>query len=117
MVFRVKDYNGVYVTLSEETWFKKLQDPIFGHPEVKPFLSQIKSAIKYPAFVYQSIRDPRSKLLFTEITKGIFASYFLLVVVKYVKERGKIVGYVSTVMINRKLAVKSQLIWERKVST
>ena len=117
MVFRVKDYSGVNVILSEVTWFKKLQDPIFGHPEVKPFLLNIKSTIKNPEIVYQSTRDKSSKLLYTEITKGTFSSYFLVVVVKYVKERKKTVGHVSTVMINRGVPKKSKIIWEREVST
>lgn len=117
MVFKVIDYKGLSVTLSNDTWSKKLIDPIFGHPEVKPFLSQIKTAIKEPDFVYQSVRDPRSKLFFFKIKRGSFASYFLVVVVKYIKENSKTVGYVSTAMINRGLPKTSELIWERKVLT
>lgn len=115
MIFKVLDNNKIPVILSKSTWFKKLLDPIFGHPEVKSFLPKIKTALKNPDYIYQSSRDPRSKLFFLIITRGIFSSFYLVVVVKYVKEQEKIIGYVSTVMINRKLPKISKLIWERKV--
>ncbi len=63
------------------------------------------------------MRHPSSKLLFTKIRKGTFASYFLAVVVKYLKDQDMITGYVSTVMINRRLPKSSKLLWERKVLT
>lgn len=115
MIFNIRNYENIPVILSSETWYKKLFDPTFGHPEVKPFLSQIKNTISYPDYVYQSLRDKKSKLLFTKIFKGIFISYFLCVVVKYIKEQNIIKGYVSTVMINRKLPKTSKLIWTKKV--
>lgn len=117
MLFKVGDYENVPVILTKDTWYIKLLDPVFGHPEVKPYLKEIKNTIKYPNFVFQSIRDPRSKLLFLEITDEIYPSHFLVVVVKYVKKNDKITGYVSTVMINRKLPRESKLLWERKVLT
>lgn len=117
MLIKVNDYQITPVILLKNTWINKLLHPIFGHPEVKPFLSEIKKTIEDPDFVYQSTRDPRSKLLITKISKGIFSSHFLVVVIKYIKERDKIFGYVSTVMINRKLPKTSKLIWERKIST
>lgn len=117
MIFKILDYSNNPVILSRNTWYKKLLDPIFGHPEVKPFLNQIKDTIKNPDFVYQSVRDSRSKLFFTRIVDGIFYSYFLCVVVKYVKGQDKSVGYVSTVMINRKLPKTGKLLWERKILT
>lgn len=100
--FKILDYNQIPIILTKETWYKKLLDPIFGHPEIKPYLTQIKFVITNPDYVYQSIRDPRSKLFFAKIKRGNFASYFLVIVVKYVKEQEKVTGYVSTVMINRK---------------
>lgn len=117
MILQVHDYSQTLVILSKTTWHNKLLDPIFGHPEVQPMLVQIKKTITKPDFVFQSIRDPRSKLFITKITHGEFISYFLVVVVKYVKEQNKNIGYVSTVMINRKLPKTNKLIWEKKVST
>src|SRR3989344_6973803 len=112
MIFKVNDYQNIPVILSKNTWYKKLLDPIFGHPEIKPYLSQIKETVNQPDFVYQSIRDPRSKLFTTKISSGKFSSYFLVVVIKYVKDDEKTLGYISTIMINRKLPKFSIKLWE-----
>jgi len=117
MLFKVRDYHGIPVILTKENWYKKILDPIFGHPEVKHHLSKIKKTIDRPDFVYQSVRDPRSKLFLTGFASGDFATHYLAVVVKYVKEQGKPVGYISTVMINRKLPKQSQLLWQKRQST
>lgn len=117
MIFKVLDYKNIPVILSSNTWYKKLLDPIFGHPEIKSYRTKIKTTLTNPDYIFQSIHDPRSKLYFSKITKGIFTSYFLVVVVKYIKEQRKNIGYVSTVMINRKLPKISKLLWERKVLT
>lgn len=117
MLFKVKDNDGIQVVLSKSTWKDKLLHPIYGHPEVKPFLSIIKKTIKEPEFIYQSIRDSRSKLNLCQIFYGSNASYYLCVVIKYIKDKDQTNGYVSTVMITRKLPKTSKLIWERKVST
>ncbi len=117
MLFKAKDFQNVPVFLSKETWFKKLLDPIFGHPEVKPYLPKIKLTIKNPDFVYQSQRDSRSKLLYkAKVGKGKFLDCYLVVVIKYVKELSGLTGYVSTVMFNRLLSKKGKLIWQKKVS-
>lgn len=117
MLFKVQDYQNTVVILSKTTWYKKLLDPVFGHPEIKSFRTKIKTTLTDPDYIFQSIRDQRSKLYLTKITQGVFAFYFLVVVVKYIKERDKIIRYVSTVMINRKLPKTSKLLWERKIST
>lgn len=117
MIFQVSDYRNIQVVLTKITWYKKILNPTFGHPEVKALLSRVKVTIKNPDFVYKSIRDPRSKLFFAKINSGIFASYYLVVVVKYLQEEHITVGYISTIMINRKLPKASKLLWEKKVST
>ena len=38
MIFKVKDYHNVPVILTKTAWYKKILNPIFGHPEVKKFL-------------------------------------------------------------------------------
>lgn len=114
MIFKVKDYQNIPVILSKNTWYKKLLDPVFGHPEIKPFLLEIKETISNPQYVFQSIRDPRSKLLIAIIQSGNFSSYFLVVVIKYIKDDELTIGYISTVMINRKLPKYSIKLWERK---
>lgn len=114
MLIKTKDKDGTQVILSKSTWNDKLLHPIFGHPEVKPFLAKIKMAIAEPEYVFQSIRDPRSRLLLSQISYGLYASYYLCVVIKYVKDKDQTLGYISTVMINRKLPKTSKLIWERR---
>ena len=114
MLFKVHDYDGIQVLLSKNTWNNKLLNPIFGHPEVKPFLSKIRKTVKEPDYVFQSIRNSSSKLLFSRISYGLFTSYYLCVVIKYIIVKDQTVGYISTVMINRKLPKTSKLLWERK---
>ena len=117
MLFKIPDYSGTYVILSKDTWNNKLLDPIFGHPEIRPYRKQIKQTITDPEFVYQSIWDTRCKLLLRRIGTGEFARHFLSVVVKYVTTENKEkIGYVSTIMINRKLPASSMLLWQKKVS-
>ena len=82
MVFKINDYQNIPVILSKETWYKKLLDPIFGHPEVKPYLTEIKRTVNEPQYVFQSIRDPRSKLFVSRIKSGKFLFFFLVVLKK-----------------------------------
>lgn len=117
MLFTVKDYQGNLVSLSEKVWFKKLLDPMFGHPEVKSYLPEIKLTVRGPDFVYWSRRDPRSKLFYkAKVAKDKFLDCYLVVVVKYVQEADGLQGYISTVMFNRSLPKKGKLIWQKEVS-
>jgi len=107
------DRFGTQVHLSRETWFEKLLDPVFGHPEVKPYLKSVESALISPDFVFQS-RDPRSKLFFKlGIGRGLFTRCYFVVVVKYVIHKSKRTGFVSTIMFNRSLPKQSVLIWQK----
>ncbi len=108
MIFSVKDYRDIIVNLSETTWYDKILDLIFGHPEVRAYSKEIRSAISQPDFVFKSVRDQRSKLFFRKLTRNFFSDYYLLVVVKYVKEIGRTVGYISTVFITDKLPNKGK---------
>ena len=100
MLFTVKDFQKIPVSLSKETWFKKLLHPIFGHPEIEPYFSKIKSVVKKPDFVFQSVRDPRSKLFYkAKIGKGRFLDCYLVIVVKYVKEQSGLQGHISTICL------------------
>lgn len=116
-MFKIEDYSGTKVTLTKETWFKKLLDPVIGHLEVKSYLAEIGKTISAPDFVYQSKRDSRSKIFYKAwLTRGKFAKCFITVVVKYVAEKGKVQGFVSTTLLTTKLPRKGKLLWERKVS-
>lgn len=115
MLFTVKDYQNRVVSLSKDSWFKKLLHPIFGHPETEPYFSKIKTVIAKPDIVYQSKRDIRSELFYkAKVGKGKFIDCYLVVVVKYVMEEEKIRGYVSTVMFNRMLPKAGETIWQKK---
>jgi hypothetical protein len=117
VIFKVLDYHDITVILSHQTWYKKLLDPVFGHPEVESYLSHIKLSIQKPDYVYQSLKDHRSNLFFKKLSTSTFSRYYLVVVVKYVAEDKKTVGYISTVMINRKLPKEGKLIWGKLIST
>ena len=113
-MFTILDRNDIPVTLTRTTWFQKLLDPAKGHPEVKSYLSGIKETIQYPDFIYQSVRDPRSKLLYRAgLTSGKFARCYILAVVKYVQEPLGLHGYVSTVMLTDHLKKTGGLLWIR----
>ena len=116
MIFNTRDYTQTPVVLTENTWFRKILDPVFGHPEVKSFRRQLKSVVQNPNYVYQSVSDQRSKLFFKTITTGEFKNYYLCIVVKYIKEQTEPIGYTSTIMINRDLPKKGTKLWESKTS-
>lgn len=114
VMFTTLDKDGIPVSLTKEVWFNKLLDPVKGHPEVKNYLSGIKLAIEDPDFIYQSMRDERSKLFYkTGLTTNKYENCYILVVIKYVKEPSGIHGYVSTVMLTNRLKKGGKLLWEK----
>lgn len=113
-MFTILDKDGNPVSLTKEVWFNKLLDPIKGHPEVKNYLSEIKLTIQDPDFIYQSIRDERSKLFYKSgSTIDKYKNCYILVVIKYVKEPSGIHGYVSTVMLTNRLKKGEKLLWKK----
>ena len=113
-MFTVLDRDGISVTLTRTTWFEKLLDPSKGHPEVAPYLPQIQQTIQDPDFIYQSVRDPRSKLFYRSgLTSGKFSRCYILAVVKYVQEPERLHGYVSTVMLTDHIKKAGGLLWQR----
>lgn len=114
-LFTVLDKDGVPITLTQDTWYDKLLHPVIGHPEVEPYLEEIKQTILEPEFVYQSIKDERTLLLYRSgLTRGKFAHCFVLVVVRYVEEDGEKHGYVSTVLLARSLKKGVEPIWTKE---
>lgn len=113
-MFTVPDKDGIPVSFTKEVWFDKLLDPKRGHPEVKSYLSEIKSAISAPDFVFQSSRDKRTKLLYKGgLTSGKFKDCYIMVVVKYIEEHEHSHGYVSTVMLTTHIKKGGGLLWKR----
>ncbi|OGW14774.1 MAG: hypothetical protein A3G93_09875 [Nitrospinae bacterium RIFCSPLOWO2_12_FULL_45_22] len=113
-MFTIFDKDKIPVTLTKEVWIGKLLDPVKGHPEVKDYLEEIKLTIQEPDFIFQSIRDERSKLLYKGgLTAGKYKDCFILVVVKYVKEADHLHGYISTVMLTGHVKKGGGLLWQR----
>lgn len=113
-MFTIPDKDGIPVNLTKEVWFEKLLDPKRGHPEVKDYLSEIRSTIHDPDFIFQSARDKRSKLLYKGgLTHDKFKDCYILVVVKYVKESGHLHGYVSTVMLTKHIKKGGGILWKK----
>ena len=84
--FVTTDYEGTTVVLSTSTWRAKAGDGELGaHPEVSDYVNDVRRAIESPDLVFQSHRDPRSRILVRIGTgRGSFAGKHLVVVVKYV---------------------------------
>ena len=78
-MFTIPDKDGIPVSLTKEVWFNKLLDSRRSHPEVKDYLSGIRSTINDPDFIFQSSRDERSKLLY----KGSLTSSRLKIVISW----------------------------------
>ncbi len=113
-MFTIPDKDGIPVSLTKEVWFNKLLDSRRGHPEVKDYLSGIRSTINDPDFIFQSSRDERSKLLYKgSLTSSRFKDCYILVVVKYTKEHDLLHGYVSTVMLTNHIKKGGGLLWRR----
>ncbi|MBI4677296.1 MAG: hypothetical protein HY748_06910 [Elusimicrobia bacterium] len=116
-VFQVEDYEGVPVALERAVWEDKILHPVLGHPEVREYLQEIRLTIQSPEAVYPSRRDPRSRLFYrSDLTRGEFKDYWLVVVVKYVREPSGSKGYVSTAFISRSLKKRSEKLWPRSTN-
>lgn len=117
MLFRIQDYEGVEVVLEEAVWLHKILHPVLGHPEVKEYLEEIALTIQSPEAVYLSARDPRSRLYYrSDLTRGEFKNYWIVAVVKYVKEASGLKGYVSTAFISRELKKRGNKLWPKRIN-
>ena len=114
-IFETTDYSNTPVVLSEEPWQTKAGNYVPGsHPEIQPYLNDIKTTVENPDLVLQSTRDTRSKIFYKlDAGRGIFAGKHLVVVVKYVQETDMVRGYISTMYLSRTIYSKGELIWKR----
>ena len=116
-IWTTEDYEGVEVALGHSVWHDKILHPIRGHLEVKDYLDGMRLSVHSPEAVFASIRDPRSKLFYRSgLTTGRFARYWLVVVVKYVREPQGEMGYVSTAFISRDLKKRGEKLWPRSIN-
>ena len=51
-LFMVPDPECILVSLSEAVWYGKILHPVLGHPEIKPYLAEVKLTIEEPDYIY-----------------------------------------------------------------
>ena len=114
-IFQVSDYNRIVVTLSRRVWEDKILSPDpGGHPEVAPYLGEIRKAIATPDIVFESTRRRDVRLLYRlSVGVGRYEGLHVVVVVKYMQELEGVRGYVSTAYLTRKLYSKGRILWIR----
>ena len=115
MIFEIKDYAGILVKLSEETWQTKAGNGLPGnHPEIHEYLVEFQSTIESPDLVFESTRDERSQAFYRLAGgRGDFIGKHLVVIVKYVMEATGLCGYVSTFYLSRSVYAKGRLLWKK----
>lgn len=118
MIFETKDYAGIPVILSAETWQNKAGNGSPGsHPEIRGYLADIQITIRSPGLVFESTRDTRSHAFYRlECGRDDLAGKQLVVIVKYVTESDDVRGYVSTVYLTRRVYAKGRLLWKKMES-
>ena len=90
---------------------------LLGHPEVREYPNEIRLSVQSPEAVYPSVRDPRTRLFYRSgLTAGKYAGYWIVVVVKYVREPEGLRGYVSTAFISRDLKKRGDKLWPKSTS-
>ena len=103
------------MVLSRATWRAKAGNDEPGeHPEVRDYLEDVQVTIEKPDLVFQSTRDPRSRLFYRlSVGRGRFAGKHLVVVVKYVAEPTGVRGYVSTMYLSRTVYARGEQLWPK----
>ena len=85
-IFEVEDKSGRKIHLSDERWKHLNQD----HPEVAPYLEDIKETLKNPLKITTYEFDENVKYYHKYFKEREEAKY-LLVIVKYLNEHGFII--------------------------
>ncbi|MBI2541856.1 hypothetical protein HYV80_04055 [Candidatus Woesearchaeota archaeon] len=85
-IFEVKDKSGRKIHLSDERWKHLNQE----HPEVAPYLEDIKETLKNPVKITEYGLDENVRYYYKYFKERISAKY-LLVIVKYLNEHGFII--------------------------
>lgn len=114
-IFQTTDYEGTHVLLSAATWHAKAGNAETGsHPEISDYLADIQKTIESPDLVFQSHRDPRSRIFYLlNAGRDTLDGKHLLVIVKYVQEIDGVYGYVSTIYLSRSIYAKGTLVWTK----
>ena len=85
-IFEVEDKSGRKIHLSDERWKHLNQE----HPEVAPYLEDIKETLKNPLKITTYEYDENVKYYYKYFKERELAKY-LLVIVKYLNEHGFII--------------------------
>ena len=85
-IFEVEDKSGRKVHLSDERWKHLNQE----HPEVAPYLEDIKETLKNPVKITTYEFDENVKYYYKYFKERESAKY-LLVIVKYLNDHGFII--------------------------
>jgi len=85
-IFEVKDKSGRKVHLSDERWKHLNQE----HPEVAPYLEEIKETLKNPVKITEYELDENVRYYYKYFKERESAKY-LLVIVKYLNDHGFII--------------------------
>jgi len=112
-IFEIKDHAGIPVRLSHSVWKDKILAPSpKGHPEVEKYFGEAKGTIQNPDIVMESRQRKNVHLHYKVYDTGQNKRIFLTVtvVIKYLLESNKKIGYVSTIYLTRKL-MRGKLLW------
>ncbi len=85
VVFETDDKIGRRVYMSQERWRHINQE----HPEVIPYVEEIKEVIKNPTHVYAYVYDVSVRYYYKDLKQR--RPRYLLVIVKYLNEYGFII--------------------------
>ena len=103
-VLEAEDVFGDSIRLTRERWDQHI---LATHPEVKPYLSELKQTLKEPHCVYRSAIDPESKLFYRRgFDQGRYSNLYLKIVVSYKSEPADI----KTVFLTS-LLTGGELLW------
>jgi len=80
LIFDVEDYTGTLVVLTRRVWENKiLSGTEIGHPEVAPYLDEVRQAVAAPDIVFESTRRDDSRLSYRlGVGKGVTKDCILL---------------------------------------
>ena len=85
-IFEVEDKSGRKIHLSDERWKHLNQE----HPEVEPYLEDIKETLKNPVKITEYELDENVRYYYKYFKERESAKY-LLVIVKYLNDHGFII--------------------------
>jgi len=110
-IFEIKDHAGIPVRLSHSVWKDKILAPSpKGHPEVEKYFDEAKETIQNPDIVMESRQRKNVHLHYKFYDTDQNKKLYLTVVIKYLLESNKKIGYVSTIYLTRKL-MRGKLLW------